>query len=143
MARDSKKIDAKGRLFVPTRQRETFGDTVVVTNSLDKGYLCVYTLARFDEVKRDTNGWNSVKPEVRKMRRAIIGEALYTKVDSAGRITVTNELWERIGAKPGDEICIFDEDDKLEICTKIFYDNEDHDLSQIDVSSDDYNISSL
>ena len=143
MARDIKKIDAKGRLFVPTRQREIFGETVVVTNSLDKGYLCVYTPERFDRIKEDTKAWNTVEPRVRKMKREIFGEALYTKVDSQGRITVSNELWEKIGAKPGDEICIFDEDDKLEICTKAFYDDEDHDLSQLAGMDTQYYVSSL
>jgi MraZ protein len=40
-------------------------------------------------------------------------------------------LGERINAKPGDEICVFNNADKLEICTKSFYDNLDHDLSNI------------
>ena len=102
MARDIKKIDAKGRLFVPTRQRDTFGDTVVVTNSLDRGYLCVYTEARFDRIKEDTKSWNAVDAKTRVIKRAILGEALYTKIDSQGRIAVSNELWEKIGAKPGD-----------------------------------------
>ena len=143
MARDIKKIDAKGRLFVPTRQRETFGETVVVTNSLDKGYLCVYTMERFEQIKRDTKSWNTVNPNARKIKRAILGEALITKVDSQGRISVSNELWENIGAKPGDEICIFDEDDKLEICTKEFYNNEDHDLSELAGMEQQYYVSSL
>ena len=143
MARDIKKIDAKGRLFVPTRQRDTFGDTVVVTNSLDRGYLCVYTEERFDRIKEDTKSWNAVDPKTRVIKRAILGEALYTKIDSQGRIAVSNELWEKIGARPGDEICIFDEDDKLEICTKAFYDNENHDLSELAGMESQYYVSSL
>jgi len=143
MARDIKKIDAKGRLFVPTRQRETFGDSVVVTNSLDKGYLGVATTERFERIKEDTKSWNTVNPNARKIKRSILGEALYTKVDSQGRIAVSNELWEKIGARPGDEICIFDEDDKLEICTKEFYDKEDHDLSELAGMESQYYVSSL
>ena len=143
MARDIKKIDAKGRLFVPTRQRDTFGETVIVTNSLDKGYLCVYTPERFERIKEDLKTLNVVDPRARIVRRAIIGEALYTKVDSQGRIAVSNELWVKIGAKPGDEICIFDENDKLEICTKEFYDNEEHDLSSLTGMESLYSVSSL
>ncbi|SCW32672.1 MraZ protein [Ruminococcaceae bacterium YRB3002] len=143
MARDIKKIDAKGRLFVPTKQRDTFVDTVIVTNSLDKGYLCVYTPERFERIKEDTKSWNAVNPATRIIRRAIFGEALETKVDSQGRIAVSNELWENIGAKPGDEICIFDEDDKLEICTKAFYDSEKHDLSELVGMETEYYVSSL
>ena len=49
-----------------------------------------------------------------------------------GRIKVSDELWERIGAKAGDEICVFDVDGKLDICTKAHYDEEDHDISSIE-----------
>ena len=43
MARDNKKIDAKGRFFIPAKVRERLGDEVFVTNGLDKGYLSVYS----------------------------------------------------------------------------------------------------
>ena len=64
-------------------------------------------------------------------------------MDSQGRIAVSNELWENIGAVPGDEICIFDEDDKLEICTKAFYDGGKTDLSELAGMESQYYVSSL
>lgn len=131
MARDIKKIDAKGRFFIPSKLKERFGGDVVVTNSLDKGYLSVYTAEAFKEVERQLDELNSMDPNVRRIQRFIAGEALEVNVDSQGRLSVTSELWERIDAKPGDEICVFDILGKLNICTKAFYDNSDLGLDDI------------
>ncbi len=131
MARDIKKIDAKGRFFIPSKLKERFGGDVVITNSLDKGYLSVYTAEAFKEVERQLDELNSMDPNVRRIQRFIAGEALEVSVDSQGRLSVTSELWERIDAKPGDEICVFDILGKLNICTKAFYDNSDLGLDDI------------
>ncbi|MBP5775595.1 MAG: hypothetical protein J6W36_07860 [Clostridiales bacterium] len=131
MARDIKKIDAKGRFFIPSKVREKLGDEVFVTNGLDKGYLSVYSKARFEHVTERINALNQLDEKVRMLGRFIVSEALDVTVDSQGRIAVNTELWERINAKPGDEICVFNNADKLEICTKSFYDNLEHDLSTI------------
>lgn len=146
MARDIKKIDAKGRFFIPAKQKEKLGDEVVVTNSLDKGYLCVYSKTRFEtEIKPQIRQLNKLLPNARKIEQAVILEASDVTVDGQGRISVISELWERIGAKPGDEICVFNSDDKLLICTKAFYDEEDHDLSDIDIKGLEtiFNVTSL
>ena len=132
MARDTKKIDAKGRFFIPSKHKESLGEELVVTNSLDTGYLSVYPVAEFRKVSEQLRKLNSMDKKVRKLKREIIGEALECVVDSQGRIKVSDELWERIEAKPGDEICVFDIDGKLEICTKTHYEAEDHDISSID-----------
>ncbi len=133
MARDIKKIDAKGRFFVPSKLKDKLGSEVVVTNSLDSGYLCVYTKDHFDnEIKPQfLNAEGSFIQGFSKVLRGIIGEATDVNVDSQGRIAVPSELWEKIKATPGQEICVFDIGNKLDICTKEFYDNEDHDLSNI------------
>ena len=131
MARDIKKIDAKGRFFIPSKVREKLGDEVFVTNGLDKGYLSVYSKARFEHVTERINALNQLDEKVRMLGRFIVSEALDVTVDSQGRIAVNTELWERINAQPGDEICVFNNADKLEICTKSFYDNLEHDLSTI------------
>ena len=142
--RDVKKVDAKGRFFIPTKQKEKLGTEVVVTNSLDVGYLCVYSKDHFENViKPQFADTNALDPIIRKIKRVIIGEACEVSVDSQGRISVNSELWDRIGAKPGDEICVFDDDGKLDICTKTFYDNEDHDLSNIEGLETTYYVKGL
>lgn len=143
MARDTKKIDSKGRFFIPSKFKDILGPELVVTNSLDKGYLWVYSKERFDSVKNEFSKFNSFDKAARKIRREIIGEALEVSLDSQGRIPVSAELWERISANPGDEICVFNDDDKLEICLKSFYDVEDHDLSSIEGFEDKYYVNGL
>ena len=143
MARDTKKIDAKGRFFIPAKHKDDLGEQLVVTNSLDSGYLCVYPAESFRKVAEQIGKLNSMDPRVRKMRRLIIGEALEVSVDTAGRIKVSDELWERIGAEHGDEICVFDIDGKLDICTRAHYDSEVHDLSSIAGLETDYFVEGL
>ena len=100
--RDIKKVDAKGRFFIPSKQKEKLGAEVVVTNSLDIGYLCVYSKDHFENVVRPQLAkLNVMDVNVRKIKRAIIGEACEVTVDSQGRIAVNSELWDRIGAIPG------------------------------------------
>ena len=142
--RDIKKVDAKGRFFIPSKQKEKLGAEVVVTNSLDIGYLCVYSKDHFENVViPQLAKLNVMDVNVRKIKRAIIGEACEVTVDSQGRIAVNSELWDRIGAKPGDEICVFNDAGKLEICTKSFYDDEDHDLSTIEGLETKYYVEGL
>ena len=142
--RDIKKVDAKGRFFIPAKQKELLGAEVVVTNSLDVGYLCVYSKDHFENVvKTQLSKLNTMDANAHKIKRAIIGEAYEVSVDSQGRISVNSELWDRIGAKPGDEICVFNDDGKLDICTKNFYDNEDHDLSGIEGLETKYYVEGL
>ena len=142
--RDIKKVDAKGRFFIPSKQKELLGAEVVVTNSLDVGYLCVYSKDHFENVVTpQLSKLNTMDANARKIKRTIIGEACEVSVDSQGRISVNSELWDRIGAKPGDEICVFNDDGKLDICTKNFYDNEDHDLSGIEGLETKYYVEGL
>ena len=142
--RDIKKVGTKGRFFIPSKQKELLGAEVVVTNSLDVGYLCVYSKDHFENVvKPQLSKLNTMDANARKIKRVIIGEACEVSVDSQGRISVNSELWDRIGAKPGDEICVFNDDGKLDICTKNFYDNEDHDLSGIEGLETKYYVEGL
>lgn len=137
MARDTKKIDSKGRFFLPSKLKDEMGTTIVVTNSTESGYLCVYTAERFAKIEAQISGFNAMKPAVSKLARRIVGEAEYVTLDSQGRIPVSIELWDRIHAKPGDDICVFNlSKGKLQICTKEFDD-------RIDVMDDPLDMESL
>ena len=73
MARDTKRIDAKGRFIISTRLKDLMGTDLVVTNSLDKGYLCVYSKEHFDSIKDQLSKLNSMDNNVRTIQRAIVG----------------------------------------------------------------------
>lgn len=144
MARYTNKIDSKGRIFVPSKLRESLGKSIVVTLSLDTGYLSAYTEERFADIRRQFESLNSLNPKVRNMMRLIIGEALVCDVDSQGRISVTSELWEHIGAGPSEEISIIEMGDKLDICSKAFYEKKKEELSSVmDLDMSEYNVTGL
>lgn len=144
MARYTNKIDSKGRVFVPSKLRDSMGKSIVVTLSLDSGYLSAYTEERFSHIRNQFEALNSMDPQVRRVIRLIIGEALVCDLDTQGRISVSSELWEHIGAQPTEEISIIDLGDKLDICSKSFYERKKEELSSIlDLDLTGYNVTGL
>jgi MraZ protein len=137
MARFTHTIDAKGRVFVPARLRDSIGATLIVTLSLDEGYLSAYTPENFRQIREQIGQLSGTDPAVRRLKRTIIGEAMPCDLDAQGRISVSDELWVRIGVNAGEEICFIDMFDKLEICAKSFYDSqkkEQRSLAQMDLT---------
>ena len=132
MGRETKKIDAKGRFILSSKLCESMGKELVVTNSLDSGYLCIYTPESYEKIKNQIKRFDGFRKQVRILERAIISEHQDVTVDSQGRVSISSELWERIDAVPGCEICLFPLDDRIDICTKDHYDKEEHDLSAIE-----------
>ncbi len=124
MARFTHIIDAKGRVFVPARLRESIGGSLIVTLSLDDGYLSAYTPENFRGIRDQINQLSGTDPAVRRFKRAILGEAMVCELDSQGRISISEELWSHIQVKPGEEICFIDMFDKLEICSKASISNK-------------------
>lgn len=109
----------------------------MVTQNIDDGYLSGYTTERFAQIRQQLEQLSGTDPAARRLRRAIIGEAMACEMDAQGRIQVSMELWSHIGVKPGDEICFIDLYDKIEICAKSFYDTQKEDqgsLSDVDLS---------
>ena len=142
MARHTKKIDAKGRIFIPAKVRESFGRNVVVAPGMDPKFLVIYTPERFQRVQNQFDGMNSMDLNVQKLHRRIIGESLTCEIDSQGRISVTAELWGRIQAIPGEELCILDYPGKLDVCKNSYYTDEDSfDIASVDWSQ--YNVTGL
>lgn len=140
MARYTHSTDAKGRFFIPARLRDSLGSVVFVTKSLDAGILAVYTVERFENIRRQLNEQSGTDRIARKLRREIIGEALRCPLDSQGRITVSEELWKSIQVEPGSEICLIDLGDSLEICALSFYEQmsiEETPISELDLGAYD------
>ena len=145
MARFTSKIDSKGRMIVPAKLREGLGWSIVVTLSLDDGFLSAYTAERFSRIKAQFEQLNSMETEVRDVTRYVIGEALPCELDAQGRISISSELWNHIEATSGDEICLVEYGDKLDICTKPFYEKTKAKLS-VDIRKFDlskYNVTGL
>ncbi|NLZ55643.1 MAG: hypothetical protein GX900_03145 [Clostridiaceae bacterium] len=117
MARYTHKVDEKGRLFLPARLRPQIGNEVVVTVSLQEGYLSIYTVPAYEAVKRQIESLPGTDPRVRRMRLEIIGEATFCPLDSQGRISISRELWDLIEVSPGEEVSLSDLDDTMLLCS--------------------------
>jgi len=85
-------IDAKGRIIVPSKFRETLGDEFVVTGGLD-GCLFVYPNDEWMEFIAQLKNLPGSK-EARQLQRYFLAGAASCEVDKQGRILIPNKLRE-------------------------------------------------
>lgn len=134
-------VDAKGRMFIPSKIRDDLGKRVYITKSLDSQCLSGYTPEQFTHIREQLASLSGTDPVVRKLRREILGEAILCDMDSQGRVSVTEELWKEISVKSGQEVYVIYLFDKFEIWSKTAYDLEreetgselSEDLSRYDI----------
>ena len=86
-------IDAKGRLIVPSKFRESLGDTFVVTKGLD-GCLFVYDNEEWTAFEEKLKALPITNKEARQFVRFFLAGAAEVEVDKQGRILVPNILRE-------------------------------------------------
>ena len=88
-------VDAKGRLFVPSKLREELGDVLYVTLGLDS-CLSVYTQQGWDTITEKYNALPLAK--ARKMR-FLFANAAKCEPDKQGRFLIPTELRDYAGLK--------------------------------------------
>ena len=86
-------IDAKGRLIVPSKFRETLGDTFVVTKGLD-GCLFGHDNEESGIFEEKLKSLPITNKEARQFVRFFLAGAAEVEVDKQGRILVPNVLRE-------------------------------------------------
>ncbi len=134
-------IDSKGRMFIPAKIRDDLGKRVYITKSLDAACLSGYTPDQFGFIREQLSQLSGTDPVVRKIRREILGEAILCDMDSQGRVSVSEELWNEINVKSNGDVYIIYLFDKFEIWSKAAYDLEreatgsklSEDLSKYDI----------
>ena len=91
-------IDAKGRLIVPSKFRESLGDVFVVTKGLD-GCLFVYDNEEWNVFEEKLKSLPLTNKEARTFVRFFLAGAAEVEVDKQGRILVPGVLREFAGLK--------------------------------------------
>ncbi|GFI21653.1 transcriptional regulator MraZ [Lachnospiraceae bacterium] len=86
-------IDAKGRLIIPAKFRETLGDNFVVTKGLD-GCLFVYDNTEWSAFEDRLKTLPLINKEARKFVRFFLAGAASVEVDKQGRILIPSVLRE-------------------------------------------------
>ena len=83
-------IDAKGRMVMPTRYRESLTvegrSGVVLTIDTDEKCLLLYPLLIWEEIKNKLAQLPSFNPAARRIQRLLIGHATEVEFDGQGRI---------------------------------------------------------
>ena len=91
-------LDAKGRLSVPARQRESLLDlsagSIVVTIDTQSSCLVLYPLREGERIERDVQNLPTLNPAVRRFQRLVLGYASDLDLDSNGRILLPSALRE-------------------------------------------------
>lgn len=80
-------IDAKGRLIIPSKFRESLGEEFVVTKGLD-GCLFVYDNHEWHLFEEKLKGLPLNSPDARKFTRFFLAGAAMAEVDKQGRILI-------------------------------------------------------
>lgn len=86
-------IDAKGRLIIPSKFRETLGDEFVVTKGLD-GCLFVYPNEEWSSFEEKLRTLPLTNKNARQFSRFFLAGAASCEVDKQGRILIPGVLRE-------------------------------------------------
>jgi MraZ protein len=93
MGEYSHTIDAKGRIIVPVKFRESLGDNFVVTKGLDN-CLFVYTKEDWQKFEGKLRTLPLTNKDARKFTRFFLAGAAEMEVDKQGRILIPSVLRE-------------------------------------------------
>lgn len=106
-------IDPKNRMFLPANLREDLGEEIILTKGID-ACVAVYPKEAWELFTEKLNSLPEV--QARKVKRVIYSSAMKTKVDSQGRVLITQNLKDHAGLEKnvyvvgvGDHVEIWDE----------------------------------
>lgn len=86
-------IDAKGRLIVPSKLRESLGEDFVITKGLD-GCLFVYDNAGFRIFEEKLKSLPLTNKDARQFVRFFLAGAANVEIDKQGRVLIPSVLRE-------------------------------------------------
>lgn len=132
-------IDAKGRVAVPSKFRETLGETFVVTLGLD-GCLFVYPNNEWVNFVSKLNSLPGSK-EARQLQRYFMAGASECEVDKQGRILIPAKLRDQAGLNK--DIVFVGVLSKIEIWSKERWENNNiyDDMDDVAEHMSEYGIS--
>ncbi|WP_462420419.1 division/cell wall cluster transcriptional repressor MraZ [Salinicoccus sp. Marseille-QA3877] len=91
MGEFNNKLDAKGRMIVPSKFREDLSEQFVITRGLDK-CLFGYTHEEWSRIEEKMKNLPLTKRDARKFMRLFFSGATAVEVDKQGRINIPQNL---------------------------------------------------
>lgn len=89
-------LDAKGRMFVPSKFRDDLGDTFIVTLGLDN-CLFVFPQEEFERLKAKLDAISITNKDARTFARFFFAGASECEMDKQGRIMIPGKLRDYAG----------------------------------------------
>ena len=115
-------IDAKGRLIVPSKFRDTLGDEFVITKGLD-GCLFVYDNKEWAAFEEKLKSLPLTNKDARQFVRFFLAGAANVEVDKQGRILVPANL--REFAKLTKDVVLVGVASRIEIWSKEIWESSE------------------
>ncbi len=98
---NSATLDAKGRMALPARLRESFasvsGGSLVVTIDTKDRCLLLYPLPHWEAVQEKLENLPNLNPRSRTLQRLLIGHATDLEPDATGRVLLPQKLRDYAG----------------------------------------------
>lgn len=88
-------LDAKGRLAIPVRYRESFAadnNQLVVTVDIHSRCLAIYPRNTWEKLQKEIDALPSTNRMAAYIKRMLIGHATDLTLDAAGRVLIPSEL---------------------------------------------------
>ena len=118
-------LDAKGRLTIPTKYRNTINDqsngNMVITIDSEEKCLLLYPATIFSNIEKKINDLPSFTKNHRRIQRLIIGHAEDLELDSSGRILLSKPL--RAVSEMSKKVTLIGQGDKFEIWSDDIWSN--------------------
>ena len=125
-------IDAKGRLIIPSKFRESLGDEFVVTKGMD-GCLFVYDNEEWKKFEEKLLSLPMMDKQVRQFTRYFLAGAASVEVDKQGRILLPAHLREFAGLEK--DVVLVGVGSRVEIWSKDKWENMNSDADMDEITS--------
>ena len=135
---NSVNIDAKGRMAVPKKYRDSIAEVsdnqLVATIDLHSPCLLIYTLDEWEVIERKLMSLPNVDPQARLYQRLLLGHATEMEIDSQGRILLPNLLREH--ANIGKPAILLGQGNKFELWSQESWDANRPDMLETAMSNE-------
>ena len=119
MAEYQNNMDAKGRVILPVKFRETIGNKFILTKGVDNN-LTIYPMEEWKNVEEKLSKLKYSDENDRAFKRFLQGSAFEDEIDNQDRITIPQNL--RIYAELEKEILFVGQGEFIEIWAKEKFD---------------------
>lgn len=89
-------LDDKKRLSLPSKFRKELGKKVIITHGLDN-CLFMFTLSQWNKLAEELGNMSFTNADSRGFNRIMLGGAVETEIDTAGRILIPDFLRQYAG----------------------------------------------